>query len=267
VSTPLEGRTALVTGAGRGLGRAYALHLARLGADVAVLDVNLKSFEEYEREREQMTGATTAEEIEALGRRSIGLEADVADRAALEKAIGQILEAWGHIDIAVCNAGGGLGAPAETKASEVTPELFDAVLKRNLYGTVNTCQLVAPGMKQQRYGKIVTVSSQAGRRAGAEGGYAHYGTAKAGIIMYTKYLAQELGPYGITVNCIAPGYIGTGRLSVMFEAAGTDRIASQVALRRIGTPEDCAKVVGFLCGPDSDYVTGAVIPIDGGSTT
>lgn len=267
MDTPLEGKTALVTGAGRGLGRAYALHLARLGADVAVLDVNLKSFEEYDAERELMTGASTVDEVEAEGRRSIGLEADVSDRAALETQIKQVLDAWGKLDIVVCNAGGGLGAPAETRASEVDPDLFDKVLKRNLYGTVNTCTLVAPSMKAQRSGKIITVSSQAGRRGSADGGYAHYGVAKAGIIMYTRYLAQELGPYNINVNCIAPGFIGTGRLSVMFRASGEDRIASTVALRRIGTPEDCAKVVGFLAGPDSDYVTGTVIPIDGGSVS
>jgi len=263
---PLEGKVALVTGAGRGLGRAYALQLARMGADVAVLDVNLKSFEEYEAEKSQMTGSSTADEVAALGRRALSLEVDVADRAALERAIAEVLDNWQRIDVAVCNAGGGLGAPAETKASETAPELFDAVLQRNLYGTVNTCALVAPTMKAQRSGKIITVSSQAGRRASVDGGYAHYGTAKAGIIMYTRYLAQELGPFGINVNCIAPGYIGTGRLNVMFERAGVDRIASSVALRRIGTPEDCAKVVGFLAGPDSDYVTGTVIPIDGGST-
>ena len=267
MDTPLEGKRALVTGAGRGLGRAYALHLARLGADVAVLDVNLRSFEEYDAEKALMTGDSTAAEIQALGRRSLEAEADVGDRPALERAIEGILGEWDGLDIVVCNAGGGLGAPQDTTASGTEPELFDAVLKRNLYGTVNTCSLVAPGMKAQTYGKIVTVSSQAGRRAGAGGGYAHYGTAKAGIIMYTKYLAQELGPFGITVNCIAPGYIGTGRLNVMFERAGADRLASTVALRRIGTPEDCAKVVGFLCGPDSDYVTGTCIPIDGGSTT
>ncbi|OAI39407.1 oxidoreductase [bacterium SCGC AG-212-C10] len=267
MDTPLLGKRALVTGAGRGLGRAYALRLAELGADVAVLDLNLKSFEEFDAEKALMTGSSTAAEVEALGRRSLGLEADVSNREALAEQVQAIADAWGGVDIAVCNAGGGLGAPAETKASEVSPELFDAVLKRNLYGTVNTCALVAPLMKAQRSGKIITVSSQAGRQGGADGGYAHYGTAKAGIIMYTRYLAQELGPFGINVNCIAPGFIGTGRLNVMFERAGSDRLASRVALRRIGTPEDCARVVGFLAGPDSDYITGAMIPIDGGSVS
>ncbi|MCC7363658.1 MAG: SDR family oxidoreductase [Dehalococcoidia bacterium] len=262
---PLEGKNALVTGAGRGLGRAYALHLAKLGADVAVLDVNLQSFDEFDAEKALMTADSTMDEVRAIGRRSIGVAADVGDRAALEAAINEVLGQWGRLDIVVCNAGGGLGAPADTKASQTDPELFDAVLKRNLYGTVNTCSLVAPGMKAQGSGKIITVSSQAGRRASTDGGYAHYGTAKAGIIMYTRYLAQELGPFGINVNCIAPGFIGTGRLNVMFERAGSDRIASQVALRRIGTPEDCARVVGFLAGPDSNYVTGALIPIDGGT--
>jgi 3-oxoacyl-[acyl-carrier protein] reductase len=119
-------------------------------------------------------------------------------------------------------------------------------------------------MRAQRYGRIVTVSSQAGRVSSPGGGYAHYGTAKAAIIMFTRYLAQDLGPDGITVNCIAPGYIGTGRLLPMFEAGG-GRLERSVALRRIGTPEDCAKVVGFLCSDDAAYVTGAVIPIDGGS--
>ena len=124
---------------------------------------------------------------------------------------------WGRLDIAVCNAGGGLGSPAESKASTMDLDQFDAVLRRNLYGTVHTCVAVAPMMKEQGAGKIVTVSSQAGRRASGDGGYAHYGTAKAAIIMYTKYLAQDLGPHGIQVNCIAPGYIGTGRLMPMFE--------------------------------------------------
>ena len=263
----LQGRCALVTGGGRGLGRAYALHLASLGADVAVLDVDVRSYREYEREAAQMTADSTALEIEALGRRSIEIAADVGDAAAVQAAVDRIVDEWGRLDIAVCNAGGGLGAPAESKASTMDLDQFDAVLRRNLYGTVYTCTAAAPIMKEQGAGKIITVSSQAGRRASSDGGYAHYGTAKAAIIMYTKYLAQDLGPHGIQVNCIAPGYIGTGRLMPMFEGVGTERLARTVAARRIGTPEDCAQVVGFLAGPESDYVTGTVIPIDGGSTT
>ena len=261
----LEGRVALVTGAGRGLGRAYALQLARLGADVAVVDVDLRSYRQFEREQDQMTAESTAAEVEALGRRSTEIELDVGDARAVQEAVDAVVDRFGRLDIAVCNAGGGLGSPAASRASTMDLDEYEAVLRRNLHGTVHTCQAVAPVMRSQRYGKIVTVSSQAGRVSSAGGGYAHYGTAKAAIIMYTRYLAQDLGPDGITVNCIAPGYIGTGRLMPMFEAGGVDRLARSVALRRIGTPEDCARVVGFLAGPDSDYVTGAVIPIDGGS--
>jgi 3-oxoacyl-[acyl-carrier protein] reductase len=263
----LQGKCALVTGAGRGLGRAYALQLATMGADVAVLDVDVRSYRDFEGEAAQMTAESTAREVEALGRRSIEIGADVGDFDAVQTAVDQIVAAWGRLDIAVCNAGGGLGSPAESKASTMDLAQFDAVIRRNLYGTVHTCTAVAPTMKEQGSGKIITVSSQAGRRASGDGGYAHYGTAKAAIIMYTKYLAQDLGPHGIQVNCIAPGYIGTGRLMPMFERAGTERLARTVAARRIGVPDDCARVVGFLAGPDSDYVTGTVIPIDGGSTT
>ena len=265
--TTLEGRTALVTGAGRGLGRAYALELARLGADVAVLDVDIRSYRAFEGEAAQMTADTTAAEVEALGRRSIELEVDVTDAGAVAAAVEQIGEAWGRLDIAVCNAGGGIGSPAGSRASTMDLAEFDAVIRRNLYGTVHTCTAVAPLMRAQQYGRIITVSSQAGRRASGDGGYAHYGVSKAAIIMYTRYLAQDLGADGINVNCIAPGFIGTGRLTPMFESAGTDRLTRTVALRRIGTPEDCATVVGFLAGPAADYLTGAVIPIDGGSVT
>lgn len=263
----LAGKTALVTGAGRGLGRAYALHLASLGADVAVADVDLRSYRDFEREAADMTADSTAAEVEAAGRRALEFELDVADAPAVQAMVDAVVEAWGRLDVVVCNAGGGLGTPAGSKASTMDLDEFRAVLERNLHGTVNTCVAAAPVMKSQGSGKIITVSSQAGRRASADGGYAHYGTAKAAIIMYTKYLAQDLGPHGIQVNCIAPGFIGTGRLSPMFEAAGVDRLTKQVAARRIGTPEDCARVVGFLAGAGSDYVTGTVVPIDGGSTT
>jgi 3-oxoacyl-[acyl-carrier protein] reductase len=261
----LAGKTALVTGGARGLGRGYALHLASLGADVAVLDADLHSYRHFAGEAEDMTADSTMAEVEALGRRSAGFEVDVTDAAAMQSAVSELAESWGHVDFVVCNAGGGTGTPAESKASEVSAELFDLVIQRNLYGTVNTCRAVAPVMKANKYGRIVTVASQAGRRGSATGGYAHYGTAKAGIMMYTRYLAQELGPFGITVNCIAPGFIATGRLMPMFEAQGVDKVLELIPLGRLGTPLDCARVVEFLVSELGDYVTGALIPIDGGS--
>jgi 3-oxoacyl-[acyl-carrier protein] reductase len=122
-------------------------------------------------------------------------------------------------------------------------------------------------MKQQRYGKIVTVSSVAGMSSSEDGGYAHYGAAKAAIAHYTRYLAQDLGPHGITANCIAPGVIATGRIMqivVPGSAGANSDPTARVALRRLGTVEDCARVVEFLTTDLSDYVTGTIVPIDGG---
>jgi 3-oxoacyl-[acyl-carrier protein] reductase len=262
---------ALVTGAARGLGRGSALRLAGLGADVAVVDRNLKAAQVYEFERAQMTGATVMEECEALGVRALGLEVDLTDRAATEKAVAEVVAALGRIDIAVCNEGGGTvtfadeldssePAPVDVNttgtASDCPQDTLERVLAINLMTCMYTCMAVAPYMKAQRSGKIVTVSSTAGLDAG--GGYHPYGTAKAAILHYTRALAQELGPYNISVNAIAPGIIRTGRLG--------DRahLANRIPLRREGTIEDCAKVVEFLVTDLSDYVTGRTIPIDGG---
>ena len=262
---PLQGKVAVVTGAARGLGRAFALRLAELGADTAVLDADLRSFEQFEEERELLTAASTKAEVEALGRRSVEIQVDVTDSVNVEAAMLRVAAELGGIDILVCNAGGGIGRPAETKASEVSAEIFDAVVQRNLYGTVNSCRAAVPIIKSRGGGRIITVSSQAGRVAPPGGGYAPYGAAKAGIAMYSRYLAQELGSFDITVNCMAPGFIGTGRMNKAFEAAGVDAIRSQIALGRIGTPDDCANVIEFLAGPLGAYVTGALIPVDGGS--
>ena len=173
----------------------------------------------------------------------------------------------GPVDVLVANAGGGRGRPIDTKASSLDPALLQLVTAMNLFGTVYTVNAVAPTMKQQRSGKIITVSSVAGTAPSADGGYAHYGAAKAAIAHYTRYLAQDLGPFGITANCIAPGVIATGRIMATVIPGGVqsnrDR-AELVALRRLGTVEDCAKVVEFLATDLSDYVTGAVIPVDGG---
>ena len=261
----LDGKVAIVTGAARGLGRAYAHRLAGLGAKVAVADLDLKSYADFAGEATAMTGESTVDEIIAGGGEALGFEFDIADRQAVFAMVDEVRSAWGTVDVLVANAGGGRGKPAETTATTVPPELLELVTGMNLYGTVHSCSAVAPAMKEQRSGKIVTVASYAGMVAGIGGGYAHYGANKAAIAHYTRYLAQELGPYGINANCIAPGVIETARIvELMGVRPGEERVNPEIALRRHGTPEDCAKVVEFLCTDLSDYVTGAVIPIDGG---
>jgi 3-oxoacyl-[acyl-carrier protein] reductase len=263
----LDGKVAIVTGSARGLGRAYARRLAGLGARVAVADLDLKSYQEFEAEAKDMTAENTVAEIRAAGGTALGIEVDVCDPQAVDQMVERVVTEWGHVNVLVANAGGGRGRPVDTKASTLDPALLHLVTGMNLFGTVYSCNAVASFMKRQRSGKIITVSSVAGSSASADGGYAHYGAAKAAIAHYTRYLAQDLGPYGITANCIAPGVIATGRImqTVIPGSSNSNRDRSeQVALRRLGTVEDCAKVIEFLATDLSDYVTGAVIPIDGG---
>jgi 3-oxoacyl-[acyl-carrier protein] reductase len=260
----LDGKVAIVTGGARGLGRAYARRLAGLGAKVAVTDLSLTSYSEFEGEAQAMTADTTVDEIKNGGGDSLGFEFDVGDRDAVFGMVDAVKKAWGRVDILVANAGGGRGTPAETAASIVPPDLLELVTRMNFYGTVHSCSAVAPHMKEQQSGKIVTVASYAGSVAGVGGGYAHYGANKAAIAHYTRYLAQELGPFGINANCIAPGVIATARIVKLMGGRAGENANREVALRRNGTPEDCAKVVEFLCTDLSDYVSGALIPIDGG---
>ncbi len=261
----LDGKVAIVTGAARGLGRAYALHLASLGARVAVTDLNLRSWQEFKGEEAAMTDDTTVDEIRARGGEALGFEFDISDREAVFAMVDSVQRSWQRVDVLVANAGGGRGRPRDTTATGVSPELLELVIGMNLFGTVHSCSAVAPAMKAQGSGKIITVASYAGLVAGVGGGYAHYGTAKAAIAHYTRYLAQELGPHGINANCIAPGVIGTARiLELVGGAPGDNRAAADIALRRYGTVEECARVVEFLATDLSDYVTGALIPIDGG---
>jgi len=264
---PLAGKVAVVTGAARGIGRAYAIRLAELGADVAVVDRDLRSFTEVAAEEEAAGGRTTDELIVALGRRTVGLTADVTDPDSIGAAINEVVAALGHLEIVVCNAGGGSGSMTDSLPSHATAQHVDTVVQRNLVGTISTCRAAARHIRGQGWGRIVTVSSMAGNMPFRGGGYSIYGAAKAGIEMYTRSLAQELGPDGITVNCLAPGYIATGRLSVMFDNLGSDDLLESVALRRFGTPDDCAGALEFLVTDLGAYVTGTVIPVDGGSMT
>jgi NAD(P)-dependent dehydrogenase (short-subunit alcohol dehydrogenase family) len=258
----LEGKVALVTGAGRGLGRAYALRLASLGADVVINDIDLNSAAVY---NERLTAPSVTDEVQALGRRSIGIQTDVNNKAAVNSMIAQTIDEFGRIDVLVCNAGGVVGTQETSLASQVSEEDFDATLGMNLRGTVFCCQAAIPHMRSNGSGKIINVSSEYALRSSRGGKVAAYGVAKAAIIGYTMYLAEEVGQYGICVNAIAPGYIQTAMaIAELGEAGGYAEAATGVALRRWGTTEDCAKVIEFLSTDLSDYVTGQVIVIDGG---
>lgn len=249
VPKKLSGKVALVTGAGRGLGRAYALHLAGLGAHVIINDIALDVHNEY---AETLTAASVADEVQALGVRSLGIAADVTQRDQVSDLFEQVDQEFGRLDILVNNAGGALFGND-----------FEPTLDLNILGTVWCCQAAAELMRRQRSGKIVNVGSQAGI-IGRHGG--PYAVAKAAVIHYTRGLAAELGPYNINVNCIAPGWILSSRAVASGRGEGErrERLESQIALGRLGLPEDCAKVVEFLVTDLSDYVTGQTIPVCGG---
>ncbi len=261
---PLIGKTALITGASRGLGRAYAIRLAELGANVAVTARNLHSYLDYEAEAALMTADTTVDECLALGVQAIGIEADFTKKEAVFSAIETIEKKFGSIDICVCNAGGGVGAPSGNKAGSLNWNDFYAVMEKNLYSTVYTCNAVVLGMKERCYGKIINVISVGGLLANSDGSYSHYATAKAAIAHYTRSLAQECGPYNITVNALAPGFIKTGRLEKNFKQAGEKSFLRNVAMKRFGTLEDCANAIEFLSTDLSSYVTGTVLDVTGG---
>ena len=261
----LTGKVALVTGGGRGLGRAYVLRLAGLGADVVVNDINLESAHEF---NEELTAPTVMDEVRAQGVRSLGIQADVTRKDQVEAMVEQIVRELGRIDILVNNAGGALTPFERGFASTMPEEDLRFIMDVNLMSTIFCCQAVAPHMKAQRSGKIVNVSSQAGLRGNNTGAIAHYCVAKAGIAEYTRLLAGELGPANVNVNAIAPGVVVTSRAMVQF-GRGVDPVKTaeqeqSIPLRRLGVPEDCARVVEFLCTDLSDYVTGQVIPVDGG---
>jgi 3-oxoacyl-[acyl-carrier protein] reductase len=260
----LAGQVALVTGGARGLGRAYALRLARLGADVVVNDIDLHAHRQYD-EALSPGCDTVVDEIRALDRRSLGIAADVTDELQVRCMVDEVVAQLGRIDVLVCNAGGAL-IRGPSLASEVPIADFKGMLDLNLTGTVITCQAVAPVMKRQGRGKIVTVGSQAGLRAQGGGGGTSYAVAKAAIHHYTRKLAAELGPHGITVNAIAPGWILSSRAIAGGRASPESRarLEAEIALKRLGEPEDCAKVVEFLVTDLSDYVSGQIIPVCGG---
>jgi len=242
----LEGKIALVTGGSRGIGRAIALELARRGADVAV---NYAHHAEAARQ--------VVAEIEALGRRAVALPADVGDSDQAVALVNAVLDAFGRLDILVNNA----GIVRDNLLLRMQESDWDEVLRINLKGAFNTSKAAVRQMVRQHFGRIINISSVSGLMG--QVGQANYAASKAGLIGLTKSMARELAARNITVNVVAPGFIPTDINAAMDEAL-RERLRTLIPLGRFGTAEDVAGAVAFLASEEAAYITGVVLPVDGG---
>ena len=241
----LKGKVALVTGASRGIGRAVALALAATGAQVAVNFVNRRD-----------AAMAVRKEIQMLGQESLLVQADVAARQDVEQMISHVLDHFGQIDILVNNATLHRGG----KVHRLPESDWESVMDSCLRGAFHCCQQVVPHMTARRNGRIINVSSIMGR-IGWPGDTA-YGAAKAGLVGFTRSLAKEVAPHGITANVVMPGYIDTD-MTAGLTPRSKDFMVSRIPLGRAGQPEEVAEVVTFLAS-QAAYVTGAVYVVDGG---
>ncbi len=242
----LKDKVALVTGASRGLGKAIAMELAAEGARVTV---------------NYMKSAAQAEEVVkeiiSRGGTAAAVQADITSLPEVEKMIDGLYEQCGRIDILVNNA----GVTKDELLLSMTPEDWELVIKTNLGGLFNCTKAVAKYMMVQKSGRIINISSVAGERGGR--GQSNYAASKGGINAFTRSVAMELAPKKITVNAVAPGVVETEMSSTVIRRA-KEIILDSVALKRLGQPEEIAKVVAFLASDDSSYITGEVIRVDGG---
>lgn len=243
----LEGRVALVTGAGRGIGRAVALTLAQAGAKVAVVS------------RTEANAHETAHAIEQAGGVALPLPLDIAEPTSAETATETVLKQWERLDILVNNA----GITRDTLLLRMKEEDWDAVLQVNLKGAFLFTRAALKPMMKQRWGRIVNITSIVGLTGNA--GQANYAASKAGLIAFTKSVALEMGSRNITCNAIAPGFIETDMTESLPEQVRQYAL-QKIALGRLGTPEEVAHGVLFLCSELASYITGQVLTIDGGLT-
>ena len=241
----LKNKIALITGAGREIGRAIAIALAKEGAEVVI---NYNGSEERAKEVKQT--------IEENGGKASMYKCNVSDFATCEAMIKDIIKEYGHLDILVNNA----GITKDGLIMKMKEEDFDSVLNVNLKGTFNTIRHSARQMLKQRSGKIINISSVSGILGNV--GQANYAASKAGVIGLTKTMARELGSRGITVNAIAPGFVDTEMTEVLSEEI-RENACKQIILGRFGKPEDIANTAVFLASDKADYITGQVISVDG----
>ncbi len=242
----LTGKTAIITGASRGIGKAIAMKLASLGADIAFLHF-----------MDSENAAKTEQELSALGVRAKGYECNVADFEATATAINQVIEDFGEVHILVNNA----GIVRDNLILKMTEADFDAVLSVNLKGAFNMIKNLYPHFMKKRRGRIINIASIVGINGNA--GQANYASAKAGMIGLTKSVAKELGARNVTVNAIAPGFIHTDMTDGMPEKAREAALAA-IPLKRAGEVEDIANLAAFLASDEAAYITGEVIKVDGG---
>jgi NAD(P)-dependent dehydrogenase (short-subunit alcohol dehydrogenase family) len=264
--TPLAGRVAFVTGAARGIGRAIALALADAGADVAVADVHPAPFEgeQWYRLRQRVSGpeeeVSTAGAVATLGRRATSITVDVSDAADATDAIATCTAELGPPDVVVNNAG---IVNNIAPIAGMSPDAWAHELQVNLSGMFHVVRAAAPGMAERGWGRVINIASIAAIRPGL--GQPAYAASKAGVIGFTKAVAQEFGPGGVTANAILPGLIGTPLVRSM-PARLRDQYVSRTPVGRLGEPEDIAALAAFLASPAAGFISGVAIPCDGGVT-
>ena len=241
----LNDKVAVVTGAGRGIGRAVAIAYAKMGANVVCVS------------RTQENSTKVATEIEALGQNSWAFAVDVSDTSAVESSAKNILEATGKVDILVNNA----GVTRDNLLMRMSEEEWDTVLNTNLKGAFNFTKAFTRPFMKQRSGRIINIASVIGLIGNA--GQSNYAASKAALIGFTKSVAKELAPRGITANAIAPGFIETDMTAVLDEKV-RGSIIDRIPMNRFGSPEDIANTAIFLALESTNYMTGQVLTIDGG---
>jgi len=243
----LQGKVAIITGGGRGIGRGIAERLAEAGAEIIIADIDISKAKK------------TAEELAKKGKNSLAIQVDVSKERAVNFLIKKSLEKFNKVDILINNA----GIMLRTRLQNISLEEWEKIMKVNLTGPFLLIKALLPIMKKNSYGRIINISSSAGRSVSTLGG-PHYTASKAGLLGLTRAAAKELAAYGITVNAVCPGLIDTQMVRKTTKKAELKAFLNSFPIQRLGLPEEIGDLVVFLCSERASYITGASIDINGG---